>query len=626
VRTSRRPQLGLVRRAALCGLVVAIAGWATPPAPPQALRGWPLYEQLCLPCHGTRGDGRGPAAPYVWPAPRAFTRGEMKWRSAPVGQPASDDDVRATIALGAPGTAMPGFGATLSSAQQDDVIAVVRAFAPAAWSGEPEPVELGEAPPPDPARGAELFRAKGCPACHGPAADGHGPSSFALRAPPYDLRTVLHRPREPGGDAYRAAAALSIATGLTGTAMPSFAGTLPTADIWALADHIAAIARGADRRAIAPGAIAADRASPLGAAIWPGLGDSDEVAVFGAPVSPQGPPPAQLAPAEASLHAQQCARCHAKQFREWNTSVHRGAASPGLLAQTEFDLAPEDRARCLRCHAPLAEQADDAALRGDSVSCAGCHVRGWVRRGPPAVAGSLAPRPGYPLVTLGLYQRADFCLPCHQLPPRDALAGRPLLDTYKEWLDGPYLPRGVQCQHCHMPNREHAVLGVHDAATFRQGIQLSAEAHRRAGTVTAVAALTNRGAGHYLPTTPTPAAWLSIALIDARGHAIAGASDRYRIGRDVWFDGTWHERADTRIPPGETITVARAWSAGRTAEATAARITVEVYPDDFYERFYADKLAHARDPAQRALLQQALARATGSHYVAEQRDVPIATR
>jgi hypothetical protein len=174
-----------------------------------------------------------------------------------------------------------------------------------------------------------------------------------------------------------------------------------------------------------------------------------------------------------------------------------------------------------------------------------------------------------------------------------------------------------------MANREHAVLGVHDPQTFRQGIRLTADAHRSTGTVTAIATLTNIGAGHYLPTTPTPAAWLSITLIDARGQAIAGATARYRIGRDLWFDGEWHERADTRIPPGETVTVARAWTAGRTAEATAARITVEVHPDDFYERFYAARLARARDPAQRALYQQALARAGGSHYLAEQRDAPI---
>lgn len=618
-----------MRCVAIALLVLALGAWATPPAPPQALHGWPIYERLCLPCHGVHGDGRGPAAPYVSPAPRAFTRGEMKWRSAPVGQPPSDDDVRATIAFGAPGTSMPGFGAALSPEQQDDVLAVVRAFAPAAWDGVAQPVDLGEPPPPDPVRGAALWLGKGCPACHGAAADGHGPSSFALRAPPYDLNVVLHRPREPGAEAYRQAAALSIATGLTGTAMPSFAGTIPAADIWALADHIVAISGpGAvverKRRAVSPAAIAADRAAPIAAGTWPGTGNSDEVAVFGAPIPPQGPPLPQLAPAQASLAARRCARCHAKQYREWETSLHRGAASPGLLAQTEYELAADERARCLRCHAPLAEQAGDPVLRGDAVSCAGCHVRGWVRRGPPALAPSLLTAPGYPLVTVGLYERSDFCLPCHQLPPRDAVAGRPLLDTYKEWLDGPYLPRGVQCQSCHMANREHAALGVHDPETFRQGIQLTAETHRRAGTVTAVATLTNVGAGHYLPTTPTPAAWLSITLVDAHGRPIAGAISRYRIGRDVWFDGAWHERADTRIPPGEAVTVARAWTAGRTAEATAARITVEVHPDDFYERFYAARLPRATDPTQRALYQQALARATGSHYVAEQRDVPLA--
>jgi cytochrome c551/c552 len=621
-------QLRLVRWAAVVIVALAPSAWAwAPPPSPRALRGWPTYERLCLPCHGTNGDGHGPAAPYAWPGPRAFTRGELKWRSAPVGQPPTDDDVRATILLGAPGTSMPEFAGAFAGArgeaQLDDVLEVVRAFAPSAFDGAPQPIALGEPPPPDVARGAALWQAKGCVACHGPSADGNGPSAFALRARPYDLRLGLHRPREPGADAYRRGAALSIATGLTGTAMPSFAGVVPEADLWALADHVAAIAGRDDRRALHAETIEADRKAPIASSTWPGAGDADDVAVFGEPIAPQGPPPVALAPAEASLAAAQCARCHAKQAREWSTSLHHAAASPGLLAQIEFDTAPDERAGCLRCHAPLAEQAGDAALRADGVSCAGCHVRGWVRRGPPNISPALLPRPGYPLITVGLYERSDFCMPCHQLPPRLAVAGRPLLDTYREWLDGPYLPRGVQCQHCHMPSREHAVLGIHDPATFRQGIQLDAAAHRRDGAVTAVATLRNVGAGHYLPTTPTPAAWLSITLVDARGQPIAGASDRRRIGRDVWFDGSWHERADTRIPPGEAITLARAWTAGRTATSTAARVIVEVHPDDYYERFYADKLAGALAPAQRALYQQALNRAMAARYVAEQRDVPI---
>jgi mono/diheme cytochrome c family protein len=626
-----------VRGPALVVIAFLLGAWGAPPAIAQARRGWPIYERFCLACHGARGDGQGPAAPYAWPPPRDFTRGELKWRSVPAGQSATLDDLRATIRLGAPGTSMPAFPA-LTPAQLDDVIDVVRGFAPAALDAHataaaapkprPTPIVLGAPPPPDPSRGAALWTAKGCATCHG-AGDGR----VAARIAAYDL-AVMHRPREPGVAALRAAAAWSIATGLTGTTMPSFAGALRDDELWALADHVVTLAGRDARQAMSRGEnptvghamdaamIATDRAAPIAVATWPGRGAPDEAAVFGAPIPAQGPPPASLAPAQASLHARQCGRCHAKQVREWQPSLHGGAASPGLLAQ--FDSMPaRQRARCLRCHAPLAEQASDPALRSEGVSCAGCHVRSWVRHGPPVVAPSLLPLPGYPLVTLGLYERADFCMPCHQLPPRDAVAGRPLLNTYKEWLDGPYASRGVQCQHCHMPNREHTVLGIHDPATFRQGIELTATARRHGAAVTATVKVKNIGAGHYLPTTPTPAAWVSITLVDARGQPIVGASARHRIGRDIWFDGEWHERADTRIPPGETTTVARAWTAGRTAQATAARITIEVHPDDYYERFYADQLAGKLSPASRALYQQALTRALGNRYVAERRDVAI---
>ena len=67
---------------------------------------------------------------------------------------------------------------------------------------------------------------------------------------------------------------------------------------------------------------------------------------------------------------------------------------------------------CERCHAPLAEPA----VGDEGVTCAGCHLRGWVRNGPPR-SGSLLAAPGYPVQELAIYERADFCLPCHQLPP-----------------------------------------------------------------------------------------------------------------------------------------------------------------------------------------------------------------
>src|SRR5262249_24957618 len=153
------------------------------------------------------------------------------------------------------------------------------------------------------------------------------------------------------------------------------------------------------------------------------------------------------------------------------------------------------------------------SLAAEGLTCAACHVRNGVRHGPRVVAPSLLPLPGYRLVELAVYERGDFCVGCHQLPPRLAVAGRPLLDTYREWLYGPYMKRGVQCQHCHMPNREHTWKGIHDPETFRQGIDVAARArHTAGGDVVVTATVTNIGAGHYLPTTPTPAAWLEIEL------------------------------------------------------------------------------------------------------------------
>lgn len=597
--------------------LVALAGWGprVPPRPaPQQLAGWPLYDRFCLACHGEAGDGRGPAASYTRGVPRDLTTGELKWRSSPLGQAPTDDDLRLTLRHGAPGTSMPGFA--LAPAELDRLVEVIRAFAPPRPAGTPLALAADVSPTP----GAALWNKYGCATCHGDDGRGDTPAAKAMASPPYDLtREPLRRPRAADTlQARREAAALSIATGLAGTPMPGYAGAIPDAEIRALADHVIALQRDVrvdprlDARTIARDVTAR---TPVGT--WLGT-NADEAKLFGGPIAPQGTPPAQLAPAQASLRANQCARCHNKQFREWSTSLHRGATSPGLAAQM-WGMSRAARASCLRCHAPLPEQQDDQVLYADGASCAGCHVRGWTRHGPPNVAPSLMPVAGYPLATLAIYERADFCAPCHQLPTRTAVAGRPLLDTYREWLEGPYMKRGIQCQHCHMPNREHAFKGVHDPQTFREGIALATRAHAKDGTVTVTAELANVGAGHYLPTTPTPAAWLEVALLDGKGKVLASA--RQRIGRDIYFDGRWHERADTRIPPGEKRTLTRAWQA---PGAVTARVTVEVHPDDYYERLYEAQLAKSLPAARKQLYEQALARARGRHYVAERRDVAIA--
>jgi mono/diheme cytochrome c family protein len=623
----------LVSVAVAAGVLVAASdsGGRTPAAAdPRTLPGWGVYDRYCLACHGAAGDGRGPAAPLTWPRPRDLTRGAYAWRATAFGEPPTDDDLRTTIRRGVPGTSMQGYGDVLSEVEISQLLEVVKAFSPAAFARPGRPISLGAPAPRDPERGARLWTQLGCDGCHGARGRGDGPSARTMNPAPYDLTTLpLRRPRaSDDAEARRGAAVASIATGLAGTAMPGYAPQVATADLWALADHVVALGANApphDRRTLPEPAIAADRVARLPTGTWPGS-DPIDARVFGTPLAEQGLAPAGLAPAEASLSARQCARCHAAQARQWQGSVHAAAATWGLPARALDHAADGDS--CARCHTPLAEQQGGAAfdpeLRDEGVTCAGCHVRSWVRHGPPGRAPSLLASPAYARVELAIYQRADFCMPCHQLPPRNAVRGKPLLDTYREWLESPYMRRGIQCQHCHMPSREHTWLGIHDRDTFRQGVRLDVRAHRTDGRVTVVAELANVGAGHYLPTTPTPAVWLRVELVDERGTPIDGARAELRIGRDVVFErGAWHERSDTRLAPGEQLRMARAWSGGRTASATSARVSVEVHPDDHYERLYETRLRGQLPADTRRAYQQALARARAARYIAEQRDAAI---
>ena len=430
--------------------------------------------------------------------------------------------------------------------------------------------------------------------------------------------------------------------------MPAYAGAASEAELGELAAYVAGLAPTTWPMVppLAPEIIAADRAARTTEAGYrPGPADDHDGALFGGTIALQAAP-AALAPAQASLSARQCGRCHAKQVREWQGTVHALAWSPGLTGQM-LRLKDAGAESCRRCHAPLAEQAArvrpgqrggddldrtyaanerfDRELAAEGLTCAACHVRAGVRHGPPALAPSLLRLPGYPLATLPVYERGDFCMGCHQLPPRGAVAGRPLLDTYREWLYGPYMKRGVQCQHCHMPNREHTWKGIHDPETFRQGIDVDVRARRTGdGDVVVTATVTNVGAGHFLPTTPTPAAWVELELIDARGKAIPGTTASRRIGRELRHDGKrFVQVEDTRIAPGASLALDRAWRGGAIARATHVRVWVRVRPDDYYEGLYQRRLAGTLPAESRRMFQAALVRAQASPYVAYDERWPI---
>jgi mono/diheme cytochrome c family protein len=463
------------------------------------------------------------------------------------------------------------------------------------------------------ARGQAVYRRLQCDLCHGQELRGDGPVANALRSSdagvPYDL-TV----RPPAGGVEHSELVRTLALGLDGTPMPGFANAATAEELWALAEFlrskVALDERRVDAVAIAPQASAAFERTGRAWPDWQGL-TPDEAMVVAQPIPPQAPDPS-LSPTEASLDARQCGRCHARQYADWRSSVHARAMGPGVWSRF-FDMERRDVGDCQVCHAPLAEQLPDAgpfspinAARADAITCAACHVRDHRRFGPPLVNSPARIRPlRYPLTTLAVYERSDFCLPCHQQGPDNAPSGRPFLNTYREWLESPAFRRGYVCQSCHMPDRDHTWKGAHDLETVRQAVNIEVVARLSDGRVTAEVAIQNVGAGHFFPTTQTPAAFVKVHLSDAKGRPIRGSLETHRVGRLMKQDGEGSlvDVSDTRIPPGESV---RIKYNRKAAKGMRLEVDIEWHPDSLYEDFYRLQLEDKQVPEARKAYESAL--------------------
>lgn len=355
------------------------------------------------------------------------------------------------------------------------------------------------------------------------------------------------------------------------------------------------------------------------------------------PLAPQGSAPEGFTPLEASLDPKSCGQCHPQQFSDWQTSLHSKAMGPGLVGQLlamDADAVDEHQA-CLRCHAPLAEQAADLqqTLAGSSdlptarpdgaafthgLSCAGCHVREHRRYGPPRRDGSAPaasealPHAGWQVATA--FEDSGFCAACHQFEPEGySLNGKLLENTYEEWRASRYGRDNQSCQSCHMPDRRHLWRGIHDPETVRAGVDIDFPAPGGTdGRVTASFAITNRGVGHAFPTYVTPKVIVEIGQASADGTLLPATVERHLIARDVSLDLS-EELADTRLLPDETRRYGYDRERAAAAIALVARVRVE--PDAFYAEFYRTTLRDPDFAGGREAIQVALRDAERSGYV-----------
>jgi mono/diheme cytochrome c family protein len=247
-------------------------------------RGKVTYRTYCSSCHGLKGDGQGPSAKGLLPPPRNFTPLQVvfKFASVKAGDLPTDDDLVHTVRTGLHGTAMLQWD--ISEARLREVLQYIKTFS-SRWKGEGAgaPVVIGADPFGDAkkaeaiAKGKQLYyTTPSCHLCHPVYVDqaeydklrvAGGKEGGPLRAdaswsiakpseafgvnvvPPdftwHQLRSITQvsptasaaeqakLKTEQRHDLFRA-----IATGIGGTAMPTWKDAITDDEIWALAYYV----------------------------------------------------------------------------------------------------------------------------------------------------------------------------------------------------------------------------------------------------------------------------------------------------------------------------------------------------------------------------------------------------
>lgn len=295
-----------------------------------------------------------------------------------------------------------------------------------------------------------------------------------------------------------------------------------------------------------------------------------------------------------------CAKCHLDIYSFWKESLHGGALQDNIF-QSAFMLAMKqkgDAARgiCLDCHSPTTLVTNDRMLElpisSESITCDYCHrisrvdldgpnkvslTSGTQKYGPLASAN---PPDSHPTVQSDLFQDSKFCASCHQWSNSQGIA---ILDTYQEWLKGPYPAKGIHCQNCHMPVVEGKItenskaagkINSHNLAGGHSITQVASAAKVQVASLTrvpsglrAVVEITNVGSGHMVPTgMPTRALVLEVSLVDAKGKAVDSQEHVFKRtildsnhnelthDADIILNGAIISK-DNRIPPGGTISL-----------------------------------------------------------------------
>jgi mono/diheme cytochrome c family protein len=227
------------------------------------------YRHNCYACHGMKGDGHGPSALGLRPPPRNFTEGVFKFGGVAAGELPNDEDLIRTVKRGLDGTPMLAWD--IGDTERENIVQYIKTLSPK-WKDEKPGERI--VPTEDPWKGKEaealekgkkLYHVTArCATCHPHYIAPDALKGFykelmemdltefppdmyrsQLRDTEYTVNGVVikilpidflfHRVKNGTSleELYR-----SIASGIGGTAMPMWRGSLPEEDLWALVHYV----------------------------------------------------------------------------------------------------------------------------------------------------------------------------------------------------------------------------------------------------------------------------------------------------------------------------------------------------------------------------------------------------
>ncbi|MEC4888990.1 MAG: multiheme c-type cytochrome [Nitrospira sp.] len=344
-----------------------------------------------------------------------------------------------------------------------------------------------------------------------------------------------------------------------------------------------------------------------------------------------------------------CKRCHERVFEEWETSplsksIHSAAFRASLDAYLNSS-AGKDKALCFRCHAPhvrefpdqaqlFVDQAKSGEPSLDGVACAQCHLIKQVDRAkhPPEPKYELGSKTLYgpykdfvqnlahQSMELGLFQKSDLCLNCHQSVPSAVNLGK-ANDLLGSWDQSKAVKSGKECQSCHMPEQvgesangekkrktaNHTFpgrIGKLRQEAAKLDVQTKVEGEKTTVTVTVQSLVP-----HNLPTTHP--AWASVALdLDIKGKNLKTVFTDKRLYGRVYQDAKGQKTnfdfeavkvlEDTVLKPEETRIETFTFPTPKDTKTFDVEVTLNYAPITgpavFLQRVEAESSKGSQDP------------------------------